>query len=369
VIWSPQQERALGAVSAWLRSPKGRPVFRLFGYAGTGKTTLAKAIAENTKGRVCFGAFTGKAAHVLRKKGCAGASTIHSMIYTFEEDGLAGQPRFELNRDADVKNAALIIIDEVSMVDETLARDLMSFGVPILCLGDPAQLPPVNGEGWFINAQPDVVLTEIHRQALESPILRIATDVRQGRHLVIGDMGGARVVKWADLDPAVAPAADQVLVGLNRTRQVVNRQLRALAGRQEGTPELGDKIVVLRNDREKRIFNGSLWLVDKIDLQTKADKIINSTRLTLAPEDGGKHRVDICVRNEFWTGDEGALDYESKRGTQEATFGYALTVHKAQGSEWSNVVLFDESKAFRGDARRWLYTGITRASENLTVVV
>jgi len=120
----------------------GEPqVFRLFGYAGVGKTTLARHIAEGAQGEAVFAAFTGKAALVLRSKGCVGASTIHALIYRASE-GAEGAPTFTLNHDGPASKAGLIVIDECSMVDAELGRDLLSFGKPILVLGDPAQLPP-----------------------------------------------------------------------------------------------------------------------------------------------------------------------------------------------------------------------------------
>jgi exodeoxyribonuclease-5 len=164
-IFTPHQDAALTAASNWLKSARGRTsIFRLFGYAGTGKTTLAKQIAEGVDGKVLFAAFTGKAACVMRSKGCHSASTIHSLIYKARESG-EETPNFELWNDAPASKAKLIIIDECSMVDAELARDLMSFGVPLLVLGDPAQLPPIQGGGFFTDAEPDAMLTEVHRQA------------------------------------------------------------------------------------------------------------------------------------------------------------------------------------------------------------
>src|SRR5215211_3293652 len=158
--FTPHQETALAAVADWLKAKpgeRGTPlVFRLFGYAGTGKTTLARHIAERVDGKVHFAAFTGKAALVMRSKGCAGASTIHGLIYQPRDSGEA-TPTFELWDDAPVSRAKLVIIDECSMVDEELGRDLMSFNVPLLVLGDPAQLPPVQGGGYFTNANPDAM--------------------------------------------------------------------------------------------------------------------------------------------------------------------------------------------------------------------
>ena len=147
MAWSPQQDKALAAVVEWLktRSPQ---VFRLFGFAGTGKTTLARHIAEEIDGKAMFAAFTGKAALVMRSKGCDDARTIHSLIYR-PKDTETEEPTFELNDDSPAADAKLIIIDECSMVDEELGRDLLSFGRPVLVLGDPAQLPPVKGGGFL----------------------------------------------------------------------------------------------------------------------------------------------------------------------------------------------------------------------------
>ena len=205
--------RALDAVGQWLR--KGEPqVFRLFGYAGVGKTTLARHIAEGARGDAAFAAFTGKAALVLRSKGCVGATTIHSLIYNASE-GADGAPSFTLNRDGPASRAGLIVIDECSMVDEELGRDLLSFGKPILVLGDPAQLPPVRGGGFFTAAEPDVMLTEIHRQAEDNPIIRLAGAVRRGEELPYGDYGAAKVIRRNEIAAPMVLDADQVLVGLD----------------------------------------------------------------------------------------------------------------------------------------------------------
>jgi AAA domain len=159
-IFTPHQDAALTAASNWLKAARGRAsIFRLFGYAGTGKTTLAKHLAEGVDGKVLFAAFTGKAACVMRSKGCQGAATIHSLIYKARESG-EEMPSFELWDEAPASKAKLIVIDECSMVDAELARDLMSFGVPLLVLGDPAQLPPIQGGGFFTDAEPDAMLTE-----------------------------------------------------------------------------------------------------------------------------------------------------------------------------------------------------------------
>ena len=184
--FTPHQDSALKAVADWLKAKPGKngtpPVFRLFGYAGTGKTTLARHIADGVDGEVKFAAFTGKAALVMRNKGCDNASTIHSLIYRARESGVE-QPSFELWDDAPASKAKLIVIDECSMVDAELGRDLMSFDCPLLVLGDPAQLPPIQGGGFFTDCEPDAMLTEVHRQAKNDPIVRMSMDILSLIHI------------------------------------------------------------------------------------------------------------------------------------------------------------------------------------------
>jgi exodeoxyribonuclease-5 len=360
--WSPEQAAALDKVGRWLAA--GEPqVFRLFGYAGVGKTTLAKRLAESAPGATAFAAFTGKAALVMRSKGCAGASTIHALIYRASE-GEDGAPTFTLNHDGPASRAALIVIDECSMVDAELGRDLLSFGKPILVLGDPAQLPPVKGGGFFTEAEPDVMLTTIHRQAENDPIIRLAEIVRTGGEVAYGQYGDSRVIRRDEIDAADVLAADQVLVGVNRTRRLYNQRIRQLRGTEEPLPVAGDKLVCLRNDRAKGLINGGLWRVETLSGLRK-----DFVRMTVRSEDDpGRAAVKAAVLRQFFEGVEADLPYALRRESDEFDYGYALTVHKAQGSQWDAVVLFDESRAFREHRARWLYTGLTRAARRLTLV-
>src|SRR6516162_1728025 len=202
-VFTPHQEEALAAVARWLKPGPGSAaaqVFRLFGYAGTGKTTLARHIADAVDGKVLFAAFTGKAALVMRSKGCRGASTIHSLIYRPRDSG-AEVPSFDLWEDGPATKAKLIVIDECSMVDAELGRDLLSFGAPILVLGDPAQLPPIQSGGFFTAAEPDAMLTEVHRQTQDDPIVHLSMEVRAGRRLAPGRYGLTEVARRGDFDP------------------------------------------------------------------------------------------------------------------------------------------------------------------------
>ena len=363
MAWSPQQDAALRAVSAWFKA-NDRQVFRLFGYAGTGKTTLAKQIAADVDGDVCFGAFTGKAALVLRGKGCRDARTIHSMIYRMRESD-TDEPSFVLNDASAASKADLIIIDECSMVDEDLGRDLLSFGKPVLVLGDPAQLPPVRGGGFFTEAEPDIMLTEVHRQAADNPIIRLSMMAREGTRIPPGAYAESRVVGRATIDAGLVQAADQVLVGTNKSRRGFNARLRALAGHTDPHPQAGEKLVCLKNDKAKGLLNGGIWIV-KTTAATRAGKL----RFGVVPDDDPARKpTRIAVRPEYFTDGEEAVAPAFRRTSDAFDYGYVLTVHKAQGSQWNDVVLFDESWAFREHRDRWLYTGITRAAERLVIVV
>lgn len=408
--FAPEQERALTKVNNWLRNGD-QQVFHLFGYAGTGKTTLARHLAEGVAGEVIFAAFTGKAAHVLRSKGCKDAQTIHSLIYhsrdksrarlqdmeeqlklLIEELQAAGlkdnyiddhprvrrlradikqeadnaeQPMFVLNHESPAKDAALIIIDECSMVDERMGQDLMSFGTPILVLGDPAQLPPVGGAGYFTeNVTPDIMLTEIHRQAEESPIIRMATLVRNEESLLVGDYGeGCHVFpKGTKLDVDTMLAFDQVLVGKNKTRKLTNSKLRQLKGITDPYPVIGDRIVCLRNNSELGLLNGAIFEVSDVTGVMDA-----KVHMAIHPEDSIAS-IEVAAHEHHFLGTEENLGWYEKKEAQEFAFGYALTCHKSQGSQWRNVCVFDESYCFRKDRWRWLYTAITRAADQVTVV-
>lgn len=370
--FSPHQDAALRAVSRWLKGKPGRSgtqqIFRLFGYAGTGKTTLAKHIADGMDGEVKFAAFTGKAAAVMRGKGCRGASTIHSLIYRARESG-EEIPSFDLWDEAPASKADLIIIDECSMVDVELGRDLMSFGVPVLVLGDPAQLPPVqagaNPAGFFTEHEPDVMLTEVHRQAQDDPIVRLSMNIRAGEYPEPGRYDETEVVRRADLDPQRVLEADQVLVGRNVTRRSYNTRMRERRGFADALPDAGDKLVCLRNNRKKGLFNGSLWSVKE-----RGARKTGIMTMRLLPDDETATRgVKVSVRPECFSGGIEQIDWARRKPYDEFDYGYVLTVHKAQGSQWDDVVLFDESFAFPDSRERWLYTGITRAAKRLTVVV
>lgn len=375
--WGPQQTVALESVCNWLEA--GFPqVFRLFGFAGTGKTTLAKAIAAQSGLDVLFAAYTGKAALMLRLKGCARATTLHRLLYIpIIDDKTGALLGFELNTKSPLEGAQLAILDECSMVDAEIGGDLLRSGVQVLVLGDPAQLPPINGPGMFDSLTPEVLLTEIHRQAADNPIIAMSMDVRAGKPLTLGKRGDSQVLRRVALtDDTLLREADQILVGRNTTRQQVNRAMRKLFGRMDPLPVEGDKLVCLANDHKLGLLNGSLWEVaapriERLPLNPplwkRGPKIANpNMRLQIRSLDEERPLQFVEVHPAAFLG--GEIPWIKGAPSQKFDYGYALTVHKAQGSQWNRVLVFDESAVFREHKSRWLYTAITRAAERVTVV-
>ena len=189
--------------------------------------------------------------------------------------------------------------------------------------------------------------------------------MREGKRLALGHYGESRVIRRGEIGAASVVQADQVLVGINKTRRAHNDRMRALLGRETSRPELGEKLVCLRNDKKKGLLNGGTWTVHalhgergaKLSLSVKAD------------DEPARKPVRVGVLPAFFEGRDEELTPAMRRDSDQFDYGYALTVHKAQGSQWNDVVLFDESFAFREHRDRWLYTGLTRAATRITVVI
>lgn len=370
--FSPEQEKTLSAVSRWLKS-KENNIFRLFGYAGTGKTTLARHLAENVDGEVQFATFTGKAAKVMQSKGNKNARTIHSLIYKIENekelvDEKTGkrwiEPSFTLNLDSDIKKAKLVIIDECSMVDTKMGEDLLSFGIPILVLGDPAQLPPIRGSGFFTQHDPDILLTTIHRQARDNAIIRISADIRAGKRIGYGNFDDVSIIPKSQVNREEILKADQILVGINQTRKKFNGRIRDLKEFDDIYPQVGDRLICLRNNHNNGLLNGSQWLVDTI----KKPEGKGYLSLYLNEEDEEKSKLKVKTLKACFEDRIEEVKWSEREKFDEFDYGYAITVHKSQGSQWDNVYLFDESFAFKENRTRWLYTAVTRAAKKITIV-
>ena len=362
------QAAAIRAVCKWYNSGPNRPqIFRLFGYAGTGKTTLTRTIvSELGVDRVLYAAFTGKAALVMTRKGTP-ASTIHSLIYAPRT--VNGKLVFQLNLDSPLYDADLLVLDEVSMVGEILGEDLLSFQVPTLVLGDPGQLPPPKGTGYFTKSLPNVMLTEIHRQAAGSPIIKLATMARLGQPIPYGKHGQA-VVRSPEEHmppPNMLLAAEQVICGRNATRHELNQAMKEAAG---FTSDLlptgkGEKIICLRNQRDRGLLNGMFIKLTDIGASTPPGFLA-----TVETENGRTSPAPLHVFTAHFIRDVelGDAGIVRRHKLVDAAWGWAITCHKAQGSQWKNVIVINEGFGRRDDYRRWLYTAITRAEEGLLII-
>lgn len=370
IVLSHMQKEALANIVAWLNTPSGKrnPTFYLAGYAGTGKTTILLSLVNQLKSErkdipLLFAAFTGKAALRMQQTGLVGAQTLHSLIYSYDEES----DSFILDAKSALRRAELLIIDEVSMVNKELGNDVLSFGVPVLVVGDPGQLPPVSGAGFFTKRSPDFTLTDIHRQALDSPIISVATAVRNGE----------RLRRWSKDDVNIYPyerdyeirdmltGHAQVLCGTNKTRKGVNARMKLSS---DWYPVLHDKLICTRNNQNIGVFNGLIMYIQKI--HSSNDRVIT---VDLGSDIGDFKKVKLnrlCFEGDAGLETLNSMPMKQRVGMIEADFGYAITVHKAQGSQWESVLLLDDGfLSWDKRARsRWLYTAITRAEEKLTVV-
>jgi exodeoxyribonuclease-5 len=386
-----EQEAVVDAVIAW-RDELARPYVTIGGYAGTGKTTilgpLRTRLAMAYKGaRVAFCAFTGKAAsvlraklkrhHALRREDYCG--TIHGLIYEAEADELGRLATWHRRGEIPFD---LIIIDEASMVGEGLWADLCAFGIPIVAIGDHGQLPPIEGTLNLV-AEPELRLETIHRQAADNPIIKLSLLARTEGAIPFGTFGPG-VEKLPRGDEATDLRLDQifsafdaetlVLCGYNRTRIALNRHIREKLGIEGEGLVPGERIICLQNNwgaRQHPVFNGMLGTV--VSAEPESEEGVLHWYNVVFQMDGedrmyigqiSAHQIDRPTRVDQV---DGLLPLEIGDRFDR---GYALTVHKAQGSQARRVVLFEQKSRFwEGEAyRRWLYTAVTRAEEELLIV-
>jgi exodeoxyribonuclease-5 len=388
VTLAPQQVTALDRIGRWLAGPD--PIFSLQGFAGTGKTTLAIKAAELSNGRIAYLAPTGKAASVMRRKGCTGAQTIHRVLYKpkikstallkeltealakatthadrthlqqkiVAETKRVGTPGWDVRTETELRNAELVIVDEASMVPDNMLADIGRQAKKILCLSDPAQLPPVIGRSSLMDKTPDMLLTDVHRQALDSPVLRAATAIRNGQpyHDIIEEE--FEVVKAADTGWNTYRDADQLLVATNATRSGMNARFRQRLSRS-GVLAVDDRVVILRNNYDYGVYNGTTGVVKSIPVGVLDGELWFDAEIET---DEGTRDLPL------WTGAFGGKPFRfvPSEDIVPADYAYALTVHKAQGSEWNRVLVWDEYR--RADRRQWLYTAVTRAAKSCIIV-
>lgn len=399
---SPEQTVIIEKIIDWRNWSKpweetGKQVLTVGGYAGTGKTTLIaqlrKIIGSGT--RVAFVTFTGKASTTLKSK-LEKQESIFSDDYVGTIHGLIYIPLFKINPDTgarvvcgwtrvDSVDYDLIIIDEASMVSYEIFTDLISYKIPILAVGDHGQLPPVSNDRFNLMGNPQLKLETIHRQAEGSDIIRLSKIARERGYIPSGvysknvfklhwDQPKCKeLFKGINHDENVI-----VLCGMNKTRVGINNTIRKKMQFSRHEPYPTERLVCLKNNRDTKIMNGQLgtllWLTyagkDIYDLTIQMDGF---------PELYSGYTVKDCFNKESYddifeiTSKKKNKDFMKKRKVDcidAFDFGYAISVHRSQGSEWDKVVVFEERSNYWDNDfyKKWLYTAVTRAKEKLFII-
>jgi exodeoxyribonuclease-5 len=393
---SPDQETVYDAILKWYRG-SGPQVLTLGGFAGTGKSTLVALLARELRNdRVSFAAFTGKAATNLRSKMVAAKSlgprhdvgTLHSLLYqSFTDD--EGRLKWQLKKEDALMNHHLVVIEEASMPPDWMVEDLKAMGVRILAVGDHGQLPPVMGASSLMK-RPDLRLETIHRQAAGNPIIELSRQIRESGTLPRtppgGNGGAISYVKQADIETVWKDVYEEkglsecaVIAWTNRMRSRLNRGLRSLFFKgtaPEGRPRPGDQVICLKN-AYKTVFNGMRGFVEDVHETVSPNFFEGSVHF---PSDGvvfhGSFTKHLFLRDKGLDSlsdleEFGVFADEWEDFGLQLDYGYALTCHKAQGSQWHTVgVVRERPHGVSSDQyKRWLYTAVTRASDRLFIFV
>ena len=384
------QLRAIKMAREWFKSGDflRKPIFVIGGYAGTGKSTVLNQVLcelNIPNYKVAYVTYTGKAAVVLRKKGL-NAITIHKLIYRTMKTSSSGKPSFKLKKHIP-PNIELICIDELGMVPNNMMLDIMTFHVPILGLGDPGQLPPVFGENVFIKYS-DVFLSEVFRQSSDSSLLKAATDIRNHIDLYSQKYhDDVKIFNNTNFKGDILEY-DQILCSSNKNRRDINVKCRELMGIKSKIPIKGEKVICQMNNFndsysyesniEVCLVNGltGVLLTDAVDIGQ--DVVF----FMFGPEGMPGLSIPVIARKDSFEDNYESWDHvreKRKQGLElkfygdkivnDFDFGYCITVHKSQGSEWPNVLVYDDCFYHnKSDYERWLYTAVTRARKEITVV-
>ena len=375
------------------RYKNGEKYTTISGYAGTGKSTLVKFIIsalDVEESKVAYAAYTGKAAEVLRKKGNPNAMTLHRLLYDSiprPAGGFYRKPKTKLDY-------TIVVVDEVSMVPKSMIDLLLAHKVYVIFLGDPFQLPQIDKkEAHTLLDKPHIFLDEVMRQAAESEIIQTTMKIRNYENIDFNKGNEVIVIPKKELVTGHLTWADQVICGTNATRQALNNQIRGLYG-FEGLPQDGEKIVIKRNYWDicnncgDALVNGCIGTFkNPFESFRRLPSYIKNNRRDLpviisefVSEDGSSFG-NIEFDKDFLLIEEPCIDWKvsyqlsklkNKLGDiipKQATYGYALTGHAAQGSQWDKVLVIEENFPFsKEEHARWLYTCCTRPSEKLVLV-
>lgn len=383
MILTAKQEEGLKIALERYRNHE--PYTCVAGFAGTGKSTLIRFIisALNIKPEnVCYIAYTGKAAQVLRSKGCPNAMTAHRLLYKSirKEDGTYAhypkRPIFPYD---------IIVVDEVSMLPKRMWELLLSHRIHVLALGDPGQLPPVMAESNGVLKSPHIFLDEVMRQAAESEIIRLTMDIREGK--LLNPMLGqeVRIVGRDELfQPGFLAWGDQIICGKNDTRNEINRVMREIKMQTDNNePLIGDRIICLHNEWEcinltgDALVNGLSGTISALKYTNDNPFMEKTPIIDFAPDiDDSDTFKELEVDYKIFTEKVPTVTNENFRKIpkyfhpKEFDYGYCITCHKSQGSEYDKVIVLEEylKGESKSDHSRWLYTAATRAAKKLIIV-
>ena len=340
--------------------------------------------------RVAYATFTGKAAEVLRKKGNHNAQTLHRLLYESiprRDGGFIRKPKMRLDYD-------VVVVDECSMVPKSMIDMLMSHRIFIIFLGDPGQLPMIDkNESHDLLDHPHVFLDQIMRQAAESEIIQLTMKIREGEEIPYMHGKEIIIIPRAELVTGHLTWADVILTATNATRHSINNQVRQLKG-FSGKLQDGEKIIFKRNywddwnDEGDALVNGTIGIVRnpfesfvRIPYYVKNDRHdLPNIICDFIPE-GSSPFSNVSIDQDFLLKETPCVDWKvayqlgklkQRIGDilpRQATYGYAVTCHAAQGSEWDKVLVIEEQFPFsKEEHQRWLYTAATRASEKLVLI-
>ena len=359
------------------------------GLRGTGKSTVLNQVLcelNIPNYKVAYVTYTGKAAVVLRKKGL-NAITIHKLIYQTMKTTSSGKPSFKLKRHIP-PNIELICIDELGMVPNNMMLDLLKFNVPVLGLGDPEQLPPIFGENFFIR-NADIFLTEVFRQSSDSSLLKAATDIRNGIDIYKEKYANdVKIFNSTNFKGDILEY-DQIICSINKNRRDINVKCRELLGIKSKIPIKGEKVICqMNNFNESYSYKGTnieVCLVNGLTgvLLTDSVEISDGVIFFMFGPDGmpGLSIPVIARKDTFEDNYENwdtvkdkrkqglELKFYADKIVNDFDFGYCITCHKSQGSEYENVLVYDDCFYHnKSDYERWLYTAVTRAKKQVTIV-
>lgn len=364
------------------------------GYAGSGKSTLVRFIIEALEipeEEICYCAFTGKAAEVLRKKGNPNSLTLHKLLYENypRKDGtFYRRPKLSLEY-------KVVVVDEISMAPKEMIDLLLKFPVFCIFLGDPFQLPPIckdtdNG----LLEHPDVFLDEIMRQAAESEIIQLTMKIRNHQPISYFKGKEVMVIPKSELLTGHLTWADMIICGTNNQRLTTNKEMRKILGYEKDIEE-GEKVIVKRNYWDclnfdfEPLVNGSVGYINNIResyavipkyIKNLDNYFIESFNANFRPEVGSiypEFKFDKRFLIEEVSDITPQIEYQIRRNTfleipdipLRMTYGYAITCHSAQGSQWDKVLVLEEKFPYdKEEHARWLYTACTRPAQKLVLV-